>query len=42
VAESLIRAVPYVETAEDDVTAAIRAAWDKIDSEPAGQNRRSS
>ena len=42
VAESLIRAVPYVETAEDDVSAAIRAAWDKIDSEPAGQNRRSS
>ncbi len=42
VAQSLIRAVPYVETAEDDVSAAIRAAWDKIDSEPAGHNRRSS
>ena len=40
VAESLIRAVPYVETADDEVSAAIRAAWDKIDSEPAGQNRR--
>lgn len=42
VAESLIRAVPYVEAAKDDVAAAICAAWDKIDSEPAGQNRRSS
>ncbi len=36
VAESLIRAVPYVETAEDEVAAAIRSAWEKIDSEPAG------
>lgn len=42
VAESLIRAVPYVETAQDEVSAAIRAAWEKIDSEPSGQNRRSS
>ena len=42
VAESLIRAVPYVETADDDVSAAIRAAWARIDSEPAGENRRPS
>jgi MinD superfamily P-loop ATPase len=42
VAESLIRAVPYVETTEDDVAASIRAAWARIDSEPAGGNRRPS
>lgn len=36
VATSLIKTRPYVETAQDDVAAAIRAAWEKIDSEPAG------
>jgi len=42
VAESLIRAVPYVETADDEVAAAIRSAWSRIDSEPAVEDRRPS
>jgi MinD superfamily P-loop ATPase len=42
VAQSLIRAVPYVETADDEISAAIRAAWSRIDSEPAGGHRRAS
>ncbi len=42
VAASLIKARPYVETAQDDVADAIRAAWKKIDSEPTGKDRRSS
>ena len=41
VAASLIKARPYVETAQDEVADAIRAAWNKIDSEPTGENRRS-
>jgi len=42
VAASLIKARPYVETAQDDVADAIRAAWNRIDSEPTGKDRRSS
>ena len=42
VAASLIKARPYVETVQDDVAAAIRAVWEKIDSEPAGKDRRPS
>jgi MinD superfamily P-loop ATPase len=42
VAASLIQARPYVETAQDDVADAIRAVWNKIDSEPTGKDRRSS
>ncbi len=42
VAESLVRALPYVEAADDDVAEAIRAAWNKIDSVSAGEDRRSS
>jgi MinD superfamily P-loop ATPase len=41
VAVSLIKARPYVETARDDVAYAIRTAWNKIDSEPTGKDRRS-
>lgn len=42
VAASLIKARPYVETAQDGVADAIRSAWNKIDSEPADKDCRSS
>ena len=42
VAASLIKARPYVETAQDDVADAIRAAWNKIKKETAGESPRKS